>query len=105
MMSNPAICPQTARFSSDSAPSGQPITILETLPDHQGSAEHKSFLFFAAPPAEIGTLRSAESALRQGAGRIPLILRFVIAGAIAFGTFVLMGVLASVERPGTFRDW
>ena len=99
-MPNTATYPIAAEFSGIAASSSPPITPPLGLPDHQGSSEHNPFFFFAAPPAGIGAVKSAESTLRPGARRTPLVLRILIALATAFGTMVVMGFLAQTGARG-----
>ena len=55
---------------------------LNQLPDHSGQARSLEVEFFAGPPAEIGTVKSAESTLRPGGQPKPLQVRLLIAAVL-----------------------
>ena len=58
-------------------------TLFQGVPDHRGRQRRLPVVFFAAPPAQIGQLRSAESTLGGGGIELGLPLRLALAAVVA----------------------
>jgi hypothetical protein len=67
----------------ESVRSSRPATVddpTQDVPDHRGEPRQANSELFAAPPAEIGHILSAESTLKMGRREWPILVRTVIIG-------------------------
>jgi hypothetical protein len=71
---------------------------FEGVTDHRGETRRPDAELFAAPPAEIGRVVSAESTLRAGKSEMVLPLRLLV--SLVPGTLVTLAILwAAVDPP------
>jgi hypothetical protein len=77
---------------------------FEKVPDHRGQPRDVPAEFFAPPAAEIGTILSAESTLRQGRGPKPLVVRLLFAAALGAGIYLVCIWLGSFSNLESDHD-
>src|SRR5881394_2570835 len=74
-------------------------SILQGVPDHRGLPRRPGPIFFAAPPAPIGRLISAESTLGSGKIEFALPVRIALAAVVAGIIFYAGMRVAGVHHP------
>jgi len=74
-------------------------TILQGIPDHRGQPRPPGPIFFAAPPASIGQLISAESTLGSGRIEFALPVRIGLAAAVVGIIFYGGMLVAAMQHP------
>lgn len=67
---------------------------LDTLPDHRQRQRDWDVELFAAPPPDIGPLRSADSTLRKGNRPKPMVVRVLMGAAFAVVVVLLFSWMA-----------